>query len=86
MSKCSGCVSNWELHLLVFSLADSPEATCDDQTCVNRVMHLECTAEECPAGIWCRNQRFQKQEFADVEVIKTEHKGFGLQAKDDITS
>src|SRR5690606_5388051 len=28
----------------------------------------------------CQNMRFQKKEYADVSVIKTEFKGFGLRA------
>lgn len=37
-------------------------------------------AADCRCGASCQNQRFQKKEYADVEVIQTEKKGFGLRA------
>jgi SET domain-containing protein len=37
-------------------------------------------AADCRCGSSCQNQRFQKKEYADVEVIQTEKKGFGLRA------
>jgi SET domain-containing protein len=41
---------------------------------------MECMDRECNCGDGCQNQRFQKKEYADVSVIKTEKKGFGLRA------
>lgn len=35
---------------------------------------------DCGCGPDCRNQRFQKRQYAPVSVIKTEKKGFGLRA------
>lgn len=40
---------------------------------------MECM-NDCNCGAGCQNQRFQKKEYADVSVIKTEKKGFGLRA------
>lgn len=42
---------------------------------------MECSAEagNC-GGSGCQNQRFQRKQYANVSVIKTEKKGFGLRA------
>lgn len=39
---------------------------------------------DCGCGPDCRNQRFQKKQYAPVAVIKTEKKGFGLRAEVDL--
>lgn len=44
---------------------------------------MECTGD-CGCGDDCQNQRFQRKEYADVAVIKTEKKGFGLRANVDL--
>jgi histone-lysine N-methyltransferase SETD2 len=36
---------------------------------------------DCGCGPDCRNQRFQKKQYANVSVIKTDKKGFGLRAE-----
>lgn len=41
---------------------------------------MECVDSECNCGLGCENQRFQRKQFADVSVIKTEKKGYGLRA------
>lgn len=38
----------------------------------------------CMLGERCANKRFQNLEYAKCEVFKTELKGFGLKALDDI--
>ena len=40
---------------------------------------MECFGD-CGCGSDCQNQRFQRQQFANVTVIKTEKKGYGLRA------
>ena len=45
--------------------------------CQNRAIFLECD-ENCRCGVSCRNRAFQRQEYADVYVIKTENRGWGL--------
>ncbi|KAJ5334318.1 uncharacterized protein N7506_008101 [Penicillium brevicompactum] len=52
----------------------------EDSDCINRATKIEC-AGDCGCGADCRNQRFQKGQFASVAVIKTEKKGFGLRAE-----
>lgn len=50
----------------------------EDSDCINRATKMECseTAGNCGGG--CQNQRFQRKQYADVSVIKTEKKGYGL--------
>jgi hypothetical protein len=45
---------------------------------------MECVDRECNCGDGCQNQRFQRKQYADVSVIKTEKKGFGLRAERDL--
>lgn len=41
---------------------------------------MECSADAGNCGGGCQNRRFQRKQYADVTVIKTEKKGFGLRA------
>ncbi|EHL01139.1 putative Histone-lysine N-methyltransferase, H3 lysine-36 specific [Glarea lozoyensis 74030] len=41
-------------------------------------------AYKCKCGDTCQNQRFQRQDYADVSVIKTDKKGYGLRANTDL--
>ncbi|KAL7424574.1 histone methyltransferase set2 [Cryptotrichosporon argae] len=52
--------------------------------CINRAIFIECLADECRAGRHCHNQRFAKREYAPVDIVQTEMKGFGLRAAGDI--
>lgn len=52
----------------------------DDSDCINRATKMECVAGDCNCGNGCLNQRFQQKQYANVSVIKTEKKGFGLRA------
>ncbi len=45
---------------------------------------MECVDSECNCGAACQNQRFQRKQYANVSVIKTEKKGFGLRANTDL--
>ncbi|KAF4956421.1 hypothetical protein FSARC_11557, partial [Fusarium sarcochroum] len=56
----------------------------EDSDCINRATKMECSAEagNCAGG--CQNQRFQRKQYANVSVIKTEKKGFGLRADADL--
>jgi histone-lysine N-methyltransferase SETD2 len=44
---------------------------------------MECIGD-CGCGTNCQNQRFQNKEWANVSVIKTEKKGYGLRADVDL--
>ncbi|KAI8997299.1 hypothetical protein BDB01DRAFT_735111 [Pilobolus umbonatus] len=65
-------------------LDDMSEACGDDTICINRMMFMECIMQDCPCGRLCRNRRFQLGQYARVDVIKTEKKGYGLRALDDL--
>ncbi|CAO3689709.1 unnamed protein product [Rhizopus stolonifer] len=66
---------------------DEPDAACgDDNNCINRMMFMECTVEDCSCGRYCRNRRFQLKQYARVDVIRTDKKGFGLRALTDLPS
>jgi [histone H3]-lysine36 N-trimethyltransferase len=56
----------------------------DDSDCINRVTKMECADGDCNCGDGCQNQRFQQKQYANVSVIKTEKKGFGLRANADL--
>ena len=68
-------------------LPDSIEgknAACgEDSDCINRLTKMECVGD-CGCGPNCQNQRFQRREYANVTVIKTEKKGYGLRADTDL--
>lgn len=49
------------------------------EDCLNRLLLIECGLL-CQVGDRCTNKRFQKGQFAPVEVFKTEKKGLGLRA------
>ncbi|OCF61564.1 histone-lysine N-methyltransferase, H3 lysine-36 specific [Kwoniella mangroviensis CBS 10435] len=57
-----------------------------DSDCINRALFIECLAGECRAGKHCHNQQFSRKQYANVEVVLTEKKGFGLRAGSDIPS
>ncbi|KAI8883833.1 hypothetical protein K501DRAFT_248988 [Backusella circina FSU 941] len=66
---------------------DNPNAACgDDNECINRMMFMECMVDDCPCDRYCRNRRFQLRQYARVDVIRTEKKGFGLRALTDLPS
>jgi hypothetical protein len=44
---------------------------------------MECVGD-CSCGRKCQNQRFLRKQYADVTVIKTDKKGFGLRANKDM--
>ncbi|KAI7522450.1 hypothetical protein KC316_g19229, partial [Hortaea werneckii] len=53
---------------------------CDeDSDCINRATKMECLGD-CGCGANCQNQRFLRKRYADVSVINTEKKGYGLRA------
>ncbi|KAL8655245.1 MAG: hypothetical protein Q9210_000993, partial [Variospora velana] len=67
------CAEEWDVSAQV-------NAACgDDSDCINRATKMECVGD-CGCGADCQNRRFQRQQYAQVTVIKTEKKGFGLRA------
>lgn len=61
------------------------DMACTDYSgCINRMTQIECSASKCRWGKQCRNQRFHRRQYVDVDIVQTEKKGFGLRACQDI--
>ncbi|KAH7920227.1 hypothetical protein BV22DRAFT_1040094 [Leucogyrophana mollusca] len=64
---------------------DRPSDACGhDSDCINRLTQVECLPEDCRCRSYCQNQRFQRREYANIEIVQTEKKGFGLRAAADL--
>ncbi|KAJ2934753.1 hypothetical protein H1R20_g2333, partial [Candolleomyces eurysporus] len=50
--------------------------------CINRLTQVECLPDDCRCRSHCQNQRFQKQQYANIDIVLTELKGYGLRAED----
>ncbi|CAA0808838.1 Histone-lysine N-methyltransferase ASHH1 [Striga hermonthica] len=61
----------------------SPESACGE-SCLNVLTNTECTPGYCPCGEHCSNQKFQKCEYAETKLFKTEGRGWGLVANQKI--
>ncbi|SJL11215.1 related to Histone-lysine N-methyltransferase, H3 lysine-36 specific [Armillaria ostoyae] len=65
---------------------DSPEDACGQGSdCINRLTQVECLLEDCRCQSYCQNRRFQNKEYASIEIVKTEMKGYGLRAEEDLS-
>ncbi|CAL1363190.1 unnamed protein product [Linum trigynum] len=62
---------------------NDPESACSER-CLNWLTSTECTPGYCPCDIHCKNQKFQKCEYAKTLLVKTEGRGWGLIADEDI--
>ncbi|KAL4967761.1 SET and WW domain protein [Aspergillus stella-maris] len=71
------CAEEWD------SASSVNRACGEDSDCINRATKIECMGD-CGCGPDCQNQRFQRKEYARVAVIKTEKKGYGLRAEEDL--
>ncbi|CAN6270200.1 unnamed protein product [Urochloa humidicola] len=60
-----------------------PESPCGDR-CLNFLTNTECTPGYCRCGVYCKNQRFQKCQYARTRLVKTEGRGWGLVADENI--
>lgn len=49
------------------------------EDCLNRLLMIECGVN-CNVGDRCTNQQFQKKEYSECTVFRTEKKGFGVLA------
>ncbi|KAH8917089.1 SET domain-containing protein [Atractiella rhizophila] len=64
---------------------DEEEEACGEGSgCINRLTQIECLEDECRCGPFCQNQRFQKRQYANIDIIKTEKKGYGVRAASDL--
>ncbi|KAG6547384.1 hypothetical protein Mapa_010832 [Marchantia paleacea] len=62
---------------------DNPESACGDQ-CLNMMTCTECTPGYCPSDELCRNQRFQRCQYAQTKLVQTDNRGWGLAACQDL--
>ena len=65
---------------------DGVNHACADDSCINRATKMECVDKDCNCGNDCQNQRFQRKQYANVSVIKTDKKGYGLRANANLQS
>ena len=73
------------LQMLTGAPVDGKNHACgEDSDCINRATKMECVNGDCNCGVRCQNQRFQRRQYANVSVIKTEKKGYGLRANTDL--
>lgn len=51
--------------------------------CINRLTLIECVDGLCEStcGKRCENQRFQRRQYADINVFLTKQKGYGVRAQ-----
>lgn len=62
-----------------------PDKCCREvDGCINRAMCVECKQGECFCGDSCANGRFQRRDYAPVEVFPTPGKGHGLRCLVDL--
>ncbi|KAF3788654.1 Histone-lysine N-methyltransferase [Nymphaea thermarum] len=64
-------------------IADDPESACGER-CLNVLTSTECTPGFCPCGEYCKNQRFQKCQYVKTKLLKTDGRGWGLLADENI--
>lgn len=57
--------------------AKYPDSACGER-CLNVLTSTECIPGYCPCGEYCKNQRFQKCQYAQTKLFKTEGRGWGL--------
>jgi hypothetical protein len=55
---------------------------CSTSSCINRSSRIECI--QCTNDGKCSNRALQKRKYAQVEVFKTPHCGWGLRARESI--
>ena len=55
-----------------------------DSECLNAMMMYECHPALCPAGEKCENQFFTKRQYPAQQHHRTDKRGWGLRAMEDI--
>ncbi|BGP51383.1 histone methyltransferase set2 [Rhodotorula kratochvilovae] len=89
-NKTIGDVRYFDADMARCDCVPEPNVPLDEQACgehsqcMNRLMQIECVRGDCKCGKRCQNQRFQKRQYAPIEIVKTEKKGFGVRAEADI--
>uniref|UniRef100_A0A7N0V2U0 Histone-lysine N-methyltransferase ASHH1 n=1 Tax=Kalanchoe fedtschenkoi TaxID=63787 RepID=A0A7N0V2U0_KALFE len=54
------------------------------ERCLNVLTSTECTPGYCPCDVYCRNQKFQRCGYSKTKLVKTEGRGWGLIADENI--
>ncbi|KAF9526023.1 hypothetical protein CPB83DRAFT_771030 [Crepidotus variabilis] len=63
---------------------DSEDDACGPYSdCINRLTQVECLPGDCRCRTFCQNQRFQNKQHANIDIVLTEKKGYGLRAEED---
>ncbi|GAA97247.1 uncharacterized protein L969DRAFT_606822 [Mixia osmundae IAM 14324] len=62
---------------------DAPSSACGTN-CINRLTQVECVPGSCRCGKYCTNRRFQRKQYANIQIVDTGMKGFGVRAAEDM--
>ncbi|KAK9134953.1 hypothetical protein Syun_014283 [Stephania yunnanensis] len=54
-------------------------------SCLNRILNIECVKGTCPCGDLCSNQQFQKRKYAKLKCLPCGKKGHGLKLLEDVS-
>ncbi|XP_069773931.1 histone-lysine N-methyltransferase NSD3 isoform X3 [Narcine bancroftii] len=82
-----------KVQIRIADLSEIPRCNCKptdenpcglDSECLNRILMYECHPSACPAGERCQNQCFTKRLYPDMELVRTDVRGWGLRTKVDI--
>lgn len=63
---------------------DDPNPCGYDSSCINYDLNVECNKDVCPAGPACQNQKLRNRENAEIQIMKTQNRGFGAVSIKDI--
>ena len=74
-----------EDDIMVCNCAIDPDtgSGCEEE-CVNRLVLTECDPKFCPCSTACKNQRFSRKKFKELEVKRSSKKGHGLFSEENI--
>eukprot|EP00898_Chlorokybus_atmophyticus_P005884 jgi/Chlat1/6297/Chrsp44S05872 len=62
----------------------SEDDCCSEDQCLNALVATECTPGYCPVEETCQNQRFQRREYINTQLVETPGRGWGLIAEQDV--
>ncbi|GAB4861097.1 hypothetical protein Ancab_036255 [Ancistrocladus abbreviatus] len=60
-----------------------PDGACGER-CLNVLTNTECTPGCCQCALYCKNQKFQRRDYAKTKLFKTDGCGWGLLADENI--
>ena len=81
---CTFYLRSFETKIAIDGIAKVNAACGASSDCINRATKMECVGD-CGCGAECQNQRFQQRQYAPVTVFKTDKKGYGLRADEDLS-